>query len=209
MYLGALAATGTPPDVCRASGGIPVLRAYQVYDANRVGIPGTEIWECQMPTAAAPVASQPVTITVPTTVQTQVSPQVSPVFIQQSNPQNSPVGAATSQQMPTTQSATPQTSVGAPDSSFYEYLKQNEARAAEREQALFDLLAARNENVPTTEAPPALGPATMIPVDSGGDVSQASLAPVDHSLRNGLIVAAFGTLLAVAISKRNAKAKGR
>jgi len=55
-------------------------------------------WQCCMP--PAPVASSApanISVSVPTNIQTQVSPQISPNFIQQSNPQDSPVNASTAQ----------------------------------------------------------------------------------------------------------------
>jgi hypothetical protein len=53
-------------------------------------------------------------VTVSPAIQTQVSPQISPSFVQQMQPQNSPVSTGATQNLPTTQSAT-----GSPDGSAY------------------------------------------------------------------------------------------
>lgn len=115
MYLRALGAfpplpitssllqVGDDPDECRAQGGIPSYRdedhrliTNSIYSGRMV-----RIWSCKFP-PARPVAPAPppqpiigpsVNVSVPTQVTTQVSPQISPVFVQQSNPKDSPVTA--------------------------------------------------------------------------------------------------------------------
>lgn len=49
----------------------------------------------EAPRAPSGGTSIAASVSVPTQIQTQISPQISPVFIQQSNPQGSPVGAGT------------------------------------------------------------------------------------------------------------------
>lgn len=157
---------GPSPSDCRAQGGTPILRQ-RGYMSGSYWTPN--IWSCQMPAPApAYVPSAPAApVYVTSTVQTAVSPQISPVFVQQDQPSNSPVGAATQQTSPATQSASSGQSSEFKD--YLDYIKAQDADRNAREQTLYDLLAksvsgpandSASSPVPVSysQAPPELDP---------------------------------------------------
>ena len=207
---------GIDPDDCRARGGIP-----NYTDSTRTNPTASELipyaqrqqkvrtWTCQVPVSAPP-PSAPITISVPTSVQTAVSPQVSPVFVQQDEPQNSPVSAGTVQASPspmsTSQSPVPQgSSVDTRNAMFDDYLQkmmEQSALDAARQQELLDRYAAQSSPVNYgSVSAPSLGPSVAVPEYPAA--TAAGTAPVDNSLRNGLLVALAGVTLSAYISKRN------
>lgn len=80
---------GSDPDACRAAGGVPYVISDLVTDFRTNAI--RREWGCRMPSGGGAASGGNVTVTVPTT--TTVSPQISPQFIQQQQPENSPIGA--------------------------------------------------------------------------------------------------------------------
>ena len=225
---------GIDPDDCRARGGIP-----NYTDSTRTNPTASELipyaqrqqkvrtWTCQVPVSAPP-PSAPITISVPTSVQTAVSPQVSPVFVQQDEPQNSPVSAGTVQASPspmsTSQSPVPQgSSVDTRNAMFDDYLQkmmeQSAADAARqqalldsyaadaaRQQALLDSYAAKSSPVNYgSVSAPSLGPSVAMPEYP----TPVTAGPVDHSLRNGLLVAVAGVALSAYISRRGKSSGAR
>ena len=220
---------GTDPDDCRAGGGIPSYTEYTAPDERYRGWAGApqpsrriRNWTCQVP-VSKPAPAAPITISVPTSVQTQVSPQVSPVFVQQDEPQNSPVSAGTVQASPSPQSASfsepapvqqyspvPQgSSVDTRNAMFDDYLQkmlEQQARDDARQQALIDAYAARSSPVNYGGvSAPSLGPSVAMPEYPAPVVA----GPIDHSLRNGLLVAVAGVALSAYISKRKGSQRSR
>lgn len=169
--LGALSETGVPPSVCMARGGIPRLHAYQQYDANRNGVPGTEIWACDFPASLAAKEDAPGAI-ISVSVPTQVSPQISPAFVQQDEPRDSPV-TATPVSVPT---ASPAFAVdynaGAVQAAqLREQQARDEAARVSEENAALRKAAGEGQYAPTVQGPGGYGAAPMYVTASGGAAS--------------------------------------
>jgi len=103
---------------------------------------------------APPPAPAPAQITVSPTIQTQVSPQVSPVFQQSYMPQNSPMSAGTTQNMPTGQAGT--TQPAAPQSASAD---QSAALLSEQQKMIEALLS----KMSAPSAPQAPAPSSPVP----------------------------------------------
>ena len=215
---------GVDPDDCRARGGVPSYT-----DSTRTNPSASELipyaqrqqkvrtWTCQIPPTQANPPISTISVNVPTAVQTTVSPQVSPVFVQQDEPRNSPVNAATVQESPAPQSASfdpaapqyspvPQgSSVDTRNAMFDDYLQkmmEQDALDAARGREWLELYTTRPAqslpvNYGSGGGAPAFGPAVSIPYPAAQNT-----APPDNSLRNGLIIAVAGVALSAYISKR-------
>lgn len=154
------------------------------------------------PKASAPAAQQApanITVSVPTNVNTQVSPQISPNLIQQQQPTNSPVGAATS--------STPQQTIpnNTTDAAYERFMEQ----LALRDQAIADLMGQQQPQ----QGPTSSGIITvpMSSPDEGDDTgSSVTIAPTNSQtyMKYGLI-AALAIAAAIAYSSRNKSGKGK
>lgn len=203
MYLHGLGDTAvysaaTQADIqrCIAAGGYPVL-GYTGYDINRAPIAATAyVRACQMPQVApqsAPAAN--IAVNVPTTVSAQISPQVSPVFVQQDQPQNSPVSAGTKQDA-TTHAVSQQEME---DMISSRLSAPGQASDDELLQSLRDLF---NPPAPGVMADP--GPTGSNPQAVVSPVPQSTAVAASPSLASMGIVAALAALGAIVFS-RNAR----
>jgi hypothetical protein len=127
---------------CAAKGGTPIIRTRYVPSANALPgyMTGSEqpyFAGCQLPAAPSGGGAQ-INVSVPTNVNTQVSPQISPAFVQQDQPQNSPVSTATS--------ANPQQSNSGAE--FQEYLQQMENNRAASEARILETLQRQAVSTP-------------------------------------------------------------
>lgn len=169
MYLTGL---GMNPDDCRRAGGVP--RVYHArYDAAGRPLPGFETYGCDFPPAGGAKGSE-IVISVPTTTQTEVSPQVSPQFIQQQQPEDSPVGV--------------------------ELRKDTETVTREPDSALIDLLRQVVPPPQNVYVPPA--PATPQPFTASGEQAIESPGPFGIPMPFLLAAGVLGAALIYNRTKR-------
>ncbi len=163
---------------------------------NTVNATWDSLGDCMIMEAPKPVA-QPappaqISVNVPTNVNTQVSPQVSPNLIQQQQPTNSPVGAATT--------ANPSQST-AGEEIYQRLLDEIEAARRQTNAGAMDTLSAQQ-----TPGPALLAVDRPATVDNSDNGSSVTIAPT-----NGQTYAKYGLIAALLIggailySNRNKK----
>jgi hypothetical protein len=204
---------GDNPLQCVAKGGRVTTR-YSSFDANGRGLPPVS-FGCALP-AVASGSSGPVYITNTNenSVLTTVSPQISPIFVQQQQPENSPVNAAAQQVAPAPQSVGPspitESRTSAPNTEFQEYLElmraENAARE-EREQSFYDTIAkslAPNSPVASVAPEPQVVYAGSVGPTGYGEPETAPVAgPTKLEQYTPLIVFASALIGLAAVLKRS------